>query len=97
MLLGMKCVFKQDLQIFGFKLNRHEYFSLTWINCVLLVSLWKDVTYHLKLKDVENATDGKHRLEQRQRQEAKERKELGTKWDTKVKHCTVMLCKAKRQ
>ena len=50
----------------------------------LFSRLWKDVTYHLKNRNVEEATAAKHRLEQRQREEAKERKELGMKWETKV-------------
>ena len=46
--------------------------------------LWKEVTYHLKNKNVEQATAHKHKLEQRQREEAKERKEKNQKWETKV-------------
>ncbi|KAJ8305963.1 hypothetical protein KUTeg_016508 [Tegillarca granosa] len=48
--------------------------------------LWKDVTRSLKNKDVEAATEFKHKLEQRQREEAKERKEKGIKWETKHFH-----------
>jgi len=48
--------------------------------------LWKEVTYHLKQKDVETATSFKHKLEQKQREEAKERKEQGAKWETKHFH-----------
>ena len=44
------------------------------------------MTKYLKVKDVENATESKRFLEQRQRDEAKERKEQGKKWETKV--CT---------
>ena len=47
--------------------------------------LWRDVTYNLKDNNVEKATEGKHALEQRQREEAKERKEAGTNWETKVR------------
>ena len=47
--------------------------------------LWKNVTKHLKDKDVEGATEFKHQLEQRQREEAKARKESGEKWKHKVK------------
>ncbi len=46
--------------------------------------LWKDCTKSLKEKDVEKATEAKHFLEQRQREEAKDRKERGVKWDTRV-------------
>ncbi|KAK7100042.1 oxysterol-binding protein-related protein 9-like isoform X2 [Littorina saxatilis] len=48
--------------------------------------LWKDVTFHLKNKNVEKATDGKHVLEQRQREEAKQRQDAGTNWETKFFH-----------
>ncbi|XP_033111662.1 oxysterol-binding protein-related protein 9-like isoform X2 [Anneissia japonica] len=48
--------------------------------------LWKDVTFHLKAKDMEKATEGKRFLEQRQRDEAKERKETGTVWKHKHFH-----------
>lgn len=46
--------------------------------------LWKDVTYGLKANDIDAATAGKSRLEQRQREEAAERKEKGEKWETKL-------------
>ena len=36
--------------------------------------LWKDVTLNLKAKNVDKATEFKHGLEQRQREEAKQRK-----------------------
>ncbi len=48
-------------------------------------SLWKDVTYYLKLKQLDKATGAKSFLEHRQRQEAKERAEKALKWQTKVK------------
>ncbi|XP_071952553.1 oxysterol-binding protein-related protein 9-like [Antedon mediterranea] len=48
--------------------------------------LWKDVTLHLKSKDMDQATEAKHFLEQRQRNEAKERKETGTTWQHKHFH-----------
>ncbi|XP_041358161.1 oxysterol-binding protein-related protein 9-like isoform X2 [Gigantopelta aegis] len=48
--------------------------------------LWKDVTLYLKKKDVEKATECKHYLEKRQREEAKDRKEKGLKWETKYFH-----------
>ena len=50
-----------------------------------LFSLWKDVTYYLKAKQMDKATGGKTFLEQRQRHEAKERAEKREKWQTKVK------------
>ena len=46
--------------------------------------LWKDVTYNLKVNDIERATGAKSFLEQRQRDEAAERKEKGSKWETKL-------------
>ena len=46
--------------------------------------LWQEVTHNLKTGDVEKATDYKQKLEQRQREEAKERKEKGLKVETKV-------------
>uniref|UniRef100_A0A4W3IGC5 Oxysterol-binding protein n=1 Tax=Callorhinchus milii TaxID=7868 RepID=A0A4W3IGC5_CALMI len=49
-------------------------------------SLWKDVTYNLKIKDIDAATDAKHRLEERQRAEARERKENEVQWETRVFH-----------
>lgn len=56
------------------------------IHCCLF-SLWRDVTYYLKSKQMDKATGGKTFLEQRQRQEAKERVEKGEKWQTKVNDC----------
>ena len=51
---------------------------------MLLFRLWRKVTQNLKDKNVDAATEEKHKLEQRQRDEAKERKERGVKWETKV-------------
>ncbi|XP_066548674.1 oxysterol-binding protein-related protein 9 isoform X2 [Amia ocellicauda] len=48
--------------------------------------LWKDVTVNLKLKDIDAATDGKHRLEEKQRAEARERKENEKQWETRLFH-----------
>lgn len=48
--------------------------------------LWKEVTYCLKNRLVEKATGFKSRLEQRQRDEAKERAEKGETWNTKKFH-----------
>jgi len=49
------------------------------------LSMWKDVTYYLKSKEVHKATGAKSFLEQRQREEAKERADKSLKWQTKVK------------
>uniref|UniRef100_A0A8C9SFH5 Oxysterol-binding protein n=1 Tax=Scleropages formosus TaxID=113540 RepID=A0A8C9SFH5_SCLFO len=48
--------------------------------------LWKDVTLNLKLKDIDAATDAKHQLEERQRAEARERKEKEVQWETRLFH-----------
>jgi len=45
--------------------------------------LWKEVTMHLKNKNIEDATEYKRFLEQRQREEAKTRKDLNVSWKTK--------------
>ena len=44
------------------------------------------MTYGLKVNDIEGATAAKFALEQRQREEAAQRKEAGVKWDTKLFH-----------
>lgn len=46
--------------------------------------LWREVTYGLKVNDIEGATAAKFKLEQRQREEAAQRKEAGVKWETKL-------------
>ena len=46
--------------------------------------LWREVTHGLKFNNIEEATNAKCSLEQKQREEAKERKEKGEKWNTKV-------------
>jgi len=46
--------------------------------------LWKSVTYNLKYNKIEAATAAKFALEQRQREEAAERKADGSKWETKL-------------
>ncbi|XP_064189368.1 oxysterol-binding protein-related protein 9 isoform X5 [Anguilla rostrata] len=48
--------------------------------------LWKDVTTNLKLRDIDAATDAKHRLEEKQRAEARERKENEVQWETRLFH-----------
>ncbi|XP_013911901.1 PREDICTED: oxysterol-binding protein-related protein 9 isoform X5 [Thamnophis sirtalis] len=48
--------------------------------------LWKDVTYNLKIRDIDAATEAKHRLEERQRAEAKARKEKEIPWETRLFH-----------
>lgn len=57
-------------------------FSFKSFLCIF--SLWKDVTYFLKAKRIDRATAAKTFLEQRQREEAKERNEKSIKWQTKV-------------
>ncbi|KAG3288926.1 OSBPL9-like [Ictidomys tridecemlineatus] len=46
----------------------------------------KDVTFNLKIRDIDAATEAKHRLEERQRAEARERKEKEIQWETKLFH-----------
>lgn len=48
--------------------------------------LWREVTYCLKVGNIQGATAGKFALEQRQREEAAQRKETGTRWETKLFH-----------
>ncbi|XP_060555680.1 LOW QUALITY PROTEIN: oxysterol-binding protein-related protein 9-like [Ruditapes philippinarum] len=48
--------------------------------------LWQEVTINLRNDNVEKATEYKQKLEQRQREEAKERKEKGLKVETKHFH-----------
>lgn len=40
----------------------------------------------MKINEVDKATDHKQRLEQRQREEARDRKERGVAWETKNFH-----------
>ncbi|KAK5907790.1 hypothetical protein CesoFtcFv8_005603 [Champsocephalus esox] len=47
--------------------------------------LWRDVTLNLKLKDIDSATEAKHSLEEKQRGEARERKENEQQWETRVR------------
>ncbi|XP_014072130.1 oxysterol-binding protein-related protein 9 isoform X1 [Salmo salar] len=49
-------------------------------------SLWKDVTVSLKSRDIDAATEAKHRLEEKQRGEARERKENEMQWETRLFH-----------
>ncbi|KAJ8974999.1 hypothetical protein NQ317_013309 [Molorchus minor] len=49
--------------------------------------LWKEVTAGLKFNEIDRATNAKQALEQKQRDEAKDRKERGQEWHTKVKYC----------
>ncbi|KAF5307219.1 hypothetical protein FQR65_LT00735 [Abscondita terminalis] len=46
--------------------------------------LWKEVTRALKFNDIDKATTAKYQVEQRQRDEAKERKSLSLEWETKL-------------
>ncbi|XP_028299965.1 oxysterol-binding protein-related protein 9 isoform X2 [Gouania willdenowi] len=48
--------------------------------------LWRDVTVNLKLRDIDQATEAKHRLEEKQRAEARERKENEQQWETRLFH-----------
>ncbi|XP_076860013.1 oxysterol-binding protein-related protein 9 isoform X4 [Brachyhypopomus gauderio] len=48
--------------------------------------LWRDVTLNLKLKDIDSATEAKHHLEEKQRAEARERKEKEVQWETRLFH-----------
>ncbi|KAM3915319.1 oxysterol-binding protein-related protein 9 isoform 6-T6 [Leptodactylus fuscus] len=48
--------------------------------------LWKDVTLNLKIRDIDAATEAKHRLEEKQRAEARERKETEVPWETRLFH-----------
>lgn len=57
----------------------------------LYSSLWKDVTFNLKIRDIDAATEAKHRLEERQRAEARERKEKEIQWETRVSHASALL------
>ncbi|KAF3834664.1 hypothetical protein F7725_027222 [Dissostichus mawsoni] len=50
------------------------------------VILWRDVTLNLKLKDIDSATEAKHSLEEKQRGEARERKENEQQWETRLFH-----------
>jgi len=47
--------------------------------------LWKEVTAGLKLNDIEKATTAKTTLEQKQRDEAKIRKEQNVEWPAEVR------------
>lgn len=46
--------------------------------------LWREVTAGLKANRIEEATEAKCGLEQRQREEAKARKEAGAKWECRM-------------
>ncbi|KAK3877868.1 hypothetical protein Pcinc_017452 [Petrolisthes cinctipes] len=46
--------------------------------------MWKEVTAGLKFNQIDQATDAKCALEQKQRDEAKHRKENGLTWETKL-------------
>lgn len=45
--------------------------------------IWVDVTAGLRFNDIEKATTAKSKLEQKQREEAKQRKETNVEWETK--------------
>uniref|UniRef100_A0A2I3G1Z6 Oxysterol-binding protein n=1 Tax=Nomascus leucogenys TaxID=61853 RepID=A0A2I3G1Z6_NOMLE len=44
-------------------------------------SLWKDITFNLKNRDIDAAAEAKHRLEEGQRAQARERKEKEIQWE----------------
>ncbi|KAF2893863.1 hypothetical protein ILUMI_12304 [Ignelater luminosus] len=46
--------------------------------------LWKEVTRALRFNDIDKATNAKFQLEQKQRDEARERKLTNTEWETKL-------------
>lgn len=46
--------------------------------------LWKEVTRALKFNDIDKATNAKFQVEQKQRDEARDRKVNNADWDTKV-------------
>ncbi|XP_029186921.2 oxysterol-binding protein-related protein 11-like isoform X2 [Acropora millepora] len=48
--------------------------------------VWQKVTQALKADNIEAATSAKHEIEEKQRKEARERKEAGTEWKTKLFH-----------
>ncbi|XP_049544381.1 oxysterol-binding protein-related protein 9 isoform X1 [Anopheles darlingi] len=45
--------------------------------------VWREVTAGLKMNDIEKATNAKFQVEQKQREEAKERKDTFGEWETK--------------
>ncbi|XP_055611984.1 oxysterol-binding protein-related protein 9 isoform X1 [Uranotaenia lowii] len=45
--------------------------------------VWKDVTTGLKMNDIDKATTAKFQVEQKQREEARERKETSGEWENK--------------
>lgn len=50
----------------------------------------------MKINEVDKATDHKQRLEQRQREEARDRKERGVAWETKVVGLVIKVTKVGR-
>lgn len=46
--------------------------------------LWKEVTRALKFNDIDKATNAKFQVEQKQRDEARDRKVNNADWETKV-------------
>lgn len=52
------------------------------------------MTLNLKAKDIDAATEAKHRLEEKQRAEARERKEKEMQWETRVSVSSVRLLSA---
>lgn len=60
-------------------------------------NLWKEVTAGLRLNDIDKATVAKTVLEQKQRDEAKKRKERGMIWETKVRKIYFLFRKKKKE
>ena len=48
--------------------------------------LWREVTYYLRKKQIDLATNAKQLIEQKQREGVKKRKETNTKWQTNYFH-----------
>jgi hypothetical protein len=46
--------------------------------------VWRDVTVGLRINDLDKATAAKYAIEQKQREEARLRKETNITWQTKV-------------
>lgn len=54
--------------------------------------LWKDVTAGLKYNNIDRATQAKFELEQKQRNEAKDRKANNEEWETNVSNKSMFVC-----
>uniref|UniRef100_A0A3Q3QZ42 Oxysterol-binding protein n=1 Tax=Monopterus albus TaxID=43700 RepID=A0A3Q3QZ42_MONAL len=58
----------------------------TGVSPLFIRKSFADVTLNLKVKDIDEATEAKHRLEEKQRAEARERKENEQQWETRLFH-----------